>query len=105
MKALLILLVLLVFNALAVVYMLKRRRELLEARDLHVRNRARQDFVVAKQEELQRLVADASRTPEEIRSAADAVLAELLALDTEGVLLPLIRDTDAWVNEQLARRR
>ena len=105
MIALSILLVLLVLNALAVVYMLKRRRAILDARDLHARNSARQSFIIARQDELKQLVEDRSRPAGEIRVAADAILAEMLALDVDGALLPLIKDNEAWVDEQLALRQ
>ena len=68
-------------------------------------NLRRQQFILGKQDEIEKLLADPSLSVEEVRTQTDAILAQILATDTDGVLLPLVKDNEDWINERLAERK
>ncbi len=95
---------LLFWAAVAILALIRKQRARREARALHEVNRRRQDFIIAKQDEIARLVEDPTLTPEQVRAATGLLLAEILDSGDRDLLAPLVRDNEDWINEQLANR-
>jgi hypothetical protein len=88
--------------AVAVTLVLKQRN----ARQLQLAraNIEKQQLILGIQDEMSRIAGDASLDPRAARQAFDALVAQMLLMDPNGELAPLIADDEAWFAEQLAKR-
>ena len=91
-------------TSVAVFALLRRRKAHGEARAQDEVNRRRQEFIIAKQDEIARVMEDRSLTPDQVRAATGLLLAEILASGDAETLMPLVRDNEDWISEQLAKR-
>jgi hypothetical protein len=67
-------------------------------------NRLKQEFVMARLDEISKLIEDGSRSNAQLQAAFDPLIAELSAVDTDGTLAPLVEDTEKFFREHLAKR-
>ena len=78
-----------------------RRRALLATMQ---RNTERQGVIIAILDRIEVIMKDATLSPAEARVATGLLIAELRAMDDDGILVPLIDDTEGYIDERLAKR-
>jgi C4-dicarboxylate-specific signal transduction histidine kinase len=104
MRALLVLLPLLFLTVLAVLFVRNQRRALARMLEAQAANQRKQEFVLARLDDISKLIEDRTRSNAELQAAFDPLLAELMAMDTDGTLAPLVADTEKYFSEHLAKR-
>jgi inner membrane protein len=82
----------------------RRRREAAQALERDRLDRERRDYIVSVQDEMQKVLEDRSLGIEEARARFGALDAQLVAIDLDGGLQPLIEDNREWFAEQMAKR-
>ena len=68
------------------------------------RNAERQGVIIAILDRIEVVMKDPSLSPAEARVATGLLIAELRAMDDDGILVPLIDDTEGYIDERLAKR-
>lgn len=92
---------------LGAIVVLKLRQRAIARRYLdqvNKENRETQEFVLARLDSLEKLFADASISPSDLRQRTDSIFAELESRNVRGDLSPLIADTRGYFDGEISKR-
>ena len=68
-------------------------------------NRETQEFVLARLDSIEKLLADTRLSPSDLRHRSDSILADLESRNIRGDLSPLIEDTKGFLDAEISKRR
>ena len=68
-------------------------------------NRETQEFVLARLDSIEKLLADTNLSPSDLQQKSDSVFAEMESRNVKGDLTDLIADTRSYLASEIDRRR
>jgi TfoX/Sxy family transcriptional regulator of competence genes len=68
-------------------------------------NQETQEFVIARLDSIEKLLADTSISASDLRHRSDSIFADLESRNVRGDLTPLIEDTRGYLDTEISKRR